>query len=80
MKSGEILDGEGGACVWGRQLPATSSLALGALPLGLAGEVRLVRDVETDSVLTWDDVMLDENDAAVQARREMEHAFARQAH
>ena len=80
LKSGEILDGEGGACVWGRQLPATSSLALGALPLGLAGEVRLVRDVETDSVLTWDDVMLDENDAAVQARREMEHAFARQAH
>jgi predicted homoserine dehydrogenase-like protein len=80
LKAGEILDGEGGACVWGRQLPAASSLALGALPLGLAGEVRVIRDIETGSVLTWDDVMLDENDAAVRARREMEHAFAVPTH
>ena len=80
LKAGEILDGEGGACVWGRQLPAASSLTLGALPLGLAGEVRVIRDIETGSVLTWDDVMLDENDAAVRARREMEHAFAVPTH
>ena len=48
--------------------------------LGLAGEVRVVRDIETGSVLTWDDVTLDENDAAVQARRQMEHAFAMPTH
>jgi predicted homoserine dehydrogenase-like protein len=40
----------------------------------------LLPGFETGSVLTWDDVMLDENDAAVQARREMEHAFAVPTH
>ena len=36
LKSGEMLDGEGGFCVWGKQVPAQRSLELGLLPLGLA--------------------------------------------
>lgn len=76
LRRDEMLDGEGGACVWGRQLPADSSLALDALPLGLAGEVRVTRDIDPGCVLTWDDVELDPNDTAVKARREMEMAFA----
>ncbi len=76
LRRDEILDGEGGACVWGRQLPADRSLALDALPLGLAGEVRVTRDIDPGCVLTWDDVELDPNDTAVKARREMEMAFA----
>ena len=43
----EILDDEGGFCVWGKQQPAEVSLARGLLPLGLAHDVRLeVREEE----------------------------------
>ena len=36
LKPGEILDGEGGFTVWGKLMPASDSLRLGGLPLGLA--------------------------------------------
>src|SRR5205085_3718459 len=45
LKAHEILDGEGGFCVWGKQTPADMSLAQGYLPLGLAQNVKLKRDV-----------------------------------
>ena len=39
LKAGEKLDGEGGYTVWGKLVPATKSLADGALPIGLAHRV-----------------------------------------
>src|SRR5258706_8202933 len=36
LKRGEVLDGEGGFCVWGKEVPAARSLAEGLLPLRLA--------------------------------------------
>jgi predicted homoserine dehydrogenase-like protein len=72
LKAGEILDGEGGFCVWGRQTPAARSLRDGLLPLGLAHGVRLRHDIRQGSALTWNDVAYDAGDAAVKARREME--------
>ena len=77
LKQGEILDGEGGFCVWGKQVPAQRSLEQGLLPLGLASEVRLKRDLAEGEYLRWSDVTYDENDPAVKVRREMEAAFAR---
>jgi predicted homoserine dehydrogenase-like protein len=77
LKAGEVLDGEGGFCVWGKQVPAERSLALGLLPLGLAHEVALKRDVAEGECLHWSDVAYDETDLAVKVRREMEAAFAR---
>jgi predicted homoserine dehydrogenase-like protein len=77
MKAGEMLDGEGGFCVWGKQTPAARSLDDGLLPLGLAHNVKLTRDVATGEALRWADVAYDPNDAAVKLRREMEAAFAR---
>ncbi len=77
LKAGEILDGEGGFCVWGRQTPADVSLAEGYLPLGLAHGVRLKRDIGEGERLRWSDVEIDETDIAVRVRREMEAAFAR---
>src|SRR5215475_561886 len=77
LKKGEVLDGEGGFCVWGKQVPAARSLAGGLLPLGLAHEVRLKRDVAEGQCLRWSDVTYDENDLAVKVRREMEAAFGR---
>ena len=78
LKKGEILDGEGGFCVWGRQTPAERSLDQGLLPLGLAYKVKLKRDVGEGEMLKWDDVDYDPNDLAVKVRREMEAAFGRQ--
>ena len=75
MKKGEMLDGEGGFCVWGKQTPAARSLDQGMLPIGLAHNVRLKRDIATGEALKWADVDYDPNDFAVKFRREMEAAF-----
>src|SRR5712671_5696849 len=42
LRPGEVLDGEGGYTVVGKLIRAEDSLATGALPLGLAHEVRLL--------------------------------------
>ncbi len=76
LREGELLDGEGGGCVWGRLHPARDSLAIGGLSIGLANRVRLVRDVPAGHSVTWADVTMDETDAAYRFRREMEAAFA----
>ena len=77
LKTGEMLDGEGGFCVWGKQTPADSSLARELLPLGLAHNVKLKRDIAEGQALRWSDVVYDPNDSAVKVRREMEAAFGR---
>ncbi|MBI3434384.1 MAG: Gfo/Idh/MocA family oxidoreductase [Proteobacteria bacterium] len=76
LKMGEVLDGEGGFCVWGKQTPAARSLNEGYLPLGLAADVALLRDIAPGEPLRWTDVRYDAGDVAVRARREMEAAFA----
>jgi predicted homoserine dehydrogenase-like protein len=77
LKTGEMLDGEGGFCVWGKQTPADASLDAGFLPLGLAHNVKLKRDVAEGERIKWADVDYDKNDSAVKIRREMEAAFGR---
>src|SRR5205823_11842777 len=62
LKSGEVLDGEGGFCVWGKQIPAARSLAQGLLPLGLAEQVKLKRDIAEGGCLRWSGVACHEND------------------
>jgi predicted homoserine dehydrogenase-like protein len=75
LGAGEILDGEGGFCVWGRLAPAAASLANGALPIGLAHGVRLRRAVAAGETVRWDDVEVDESRPAVATRRAMEQRF-----
>jgi len=77
LKAGEMLDGEGGFCVWGKQTPADVSLERELLPLGLAHNVKLKRDIPEGGALQWVDVAYDPNDTAVKVRREMEAAFGR---
>lgn len=76
LRKGDMLDGEGGFSVWGRQVPAAVSLKEGYLPLGLASDVKLKRDVAEGQPLTWADVAIDADATAVKVRREMETAFA----
>jgi len=74
LKPGEMLDGEGGYTVWGKLLPAATSLRMGGLPLGLAHGVKVVRPVAQGQSLSWDDVAMDTQTHAYQIRREMESA------
>ena len=76
LAAGETLDGEGGFTVYGKLLPAQTSLERRALPIGLAHGVTLKRAVRTGEVVRWDDVEHDPRPAAVQARRAMETRFA----
>ncbi len=75
LAAGETLDGEGGYTVYGRLVPARRSLELGALPLGLAHGVRLLRAVAADAIVRRDDVALDAAADAAVVRAEMEEAF-----
>ena len=78
LKVGEMLDGEGGYTVWGKLLPAATSVALngeGGLPLGLAHKVKVQRAVKQGQSLTWADITMDTSTRGYQLRREMETAF-----
>jgi predicted homoserine dehydrogenase-like protein len=79
LAAGELLDGEGGYTVWGKLLPASTSLALGGLPLGLAHNVKLTRAVRQGESLLWSDVTIDDTLPAYKTRREMETLFATRA-
>lgn len=75
LRAGETLDGEGGYTVFGKLAPAATSLDAHALPLGLAHGAKLIRDVPKDSVVSWNDVQLDESQFAVKIRRQLETEF-----
>ena len=75
LRAGEMLDGEGGYTVWGKLVPAGRSLVEGALPIGLAHKVPLLRDIAAGEIVRWTDVMVPESEAVL-ARRDMEQRFA----
>jgi len=75
LSQGETLDGEGGYTVWGKLMPALDSLAVSALPIGLAQGLKLTRPVAAGRPVTWADVAA-EPIQAVRFRREMEGIFA----
>ncbi len=75
---GERLDGEGGATVFGKLMPAQASLEAGCLPIGLAHNVVLKQPVAMGQPVRWQDVAFDETNPAIQFRREMERVFGRE--
>ncbi len=75
LRAGDMLDGEGGYTIWGKQMPASRSLEMDGLPLGLAHNIKLKHDVPLGNQLTWADVDIDESSQAVRIRREMEQEF-----
>ncbi|MES2938457.1 MAG: Gfo/Idh/MocA family oxidoreductase [Pseudomonadota bacterium] len=75
LAPGEMLDGEGGYTVWGKLLPADTSVRMGGVPLGLAHDVKVVRPVKKGQSLTWADVAMDTGTRAYQLRRELETLF-----
>jgi len=75
LAAGETLDGEGGFTVWGRLMPAADSLAVNALPIGLASDVVLTRAVSQGQVVCIGDVKADQSSQAWQIRQAMEQGF-----
>ena len=75
LKSGEMLDGEGGYTVYGKLMPAVVSRRLGGLPIGLAHKVKLTREIAAGKPVTWEDVAIESKSVAVRFRREMEKVF-----
>ena len=79
LKLGELLDGEGGYTVWGKLMPADTSVKLGGVPLGLAHDVKVVRPVAKGQIVTWADVAMDTTTRAYQLRMELEALGAQSA-
>ena len=75
LKKGEKVDGEGGFTVWGKLIPASTSLNLQALPIGLANDMYLKNDIDKDKILTWNDVEFDTNNEIIRYRHQMENKF-----
>lgn len=75
LKKGEILDGEGGATVWGKLVPSKLSLSIEALPIGLAHGIKLKNEIKENEIITWNDVEFSPNDPAISYRRSMEIDF-----
>ncbi|MGI9510063.1 MAG: NAD(P)H-dependent oxidoreductase [Geminicoccaceae bacterium] len=71
MPAGGMLDGEGGASVWGKLMPAGASIAGNFLPIGLASNVELIRPVAAGACLTMADVDIDQSDQLLALRRTM---------
>jgi predicted homoserine dehydrogenase-like protein len=76
LKAGERLDGEGGFTVWGKLLPAARSLAIDALPIGLAKDVVLTGDAAAGTVLTAGDVLLTADPLVAALRNETKAMLA----
>jgi predicted homoserine dehydrogenase-like protein len=76
LAAGELLDGEGGATVWGKIVPAARSVSLVALPIGLAHEVRLRRSVAEGAVVRREDVEALPASDALRLRDELEASLA----
>ncbi|NND93140.1 MAG: Gfo/Idh/MocA family oxidoreductase [Granulosicoccus sp.] len=72
LKAGEVLDGEGGFTVWGKLYTAHESLRTGGLPIGLATHVTLTADVAANQPVRWQDVDIDDSQAAVKVRMLLE--------
>jgi len=75
LAEGEALDGEGGYTVYGKLMPAADSVAMGALPIGLAHNTRTLRPIPAGTVVRWDDVDYETNHPTVRLRRFMERTM-----
>ncbi len=72
LKPGEMLDGPGAYALYGDLVPAEESLKNKYLPTGLTENIKVVRPVAKDRIITYGDVELDENMFAYKLRKEVE--------
>jgi predicted homoserine dehydrogenase-like protein len=71
LPAGTVLDGEGGATVWGKLVPAARSVSESACPIGLAQDATLRRTVKAGEVVRMADMTLDKADPVLKLRKGM---------
>ena len=71
LAAGTRLDGEGGYTVWAKAVPSEKSLALDALPIGLAHNAKLKYPVARDGIVRYSDVEISRDTDALRLRKEM---------
>ncbi len=72
LKAGETIDSLGGFCVYGMIENADMSLKNNMLPVGLAPGAVVKRDVKKGSILTYEDVQLNDDFTIVRLRKEQD--------
>ena len=75
LKTGEVLDGIGGYTAYTLIENFETSLKENLLPMGVAANCKLKRDVPIDTALTYDDVELPEGRQIDELRAEMIKTF-----
>lgn len=76
LRAGELLDGMGGFAAYGECENASVCRAENLLPIGLAEDVRLKRDVRQDQAITFDDIEIPDDRLAFQLHREQCEVFS----
>lgn len=72
IKAGETLDNLGGYTMRAIADRAADARRDNLVPIGLLQGAKVSRDIPIDSLITWDDVQVDENQTIVKLRKEME--------
>jgi predicted homoserine dehydrogenase-like protein len=75
LKAGQRIDGLGGYMTYGTTDNYAVSRRENLLPMGLAEDCTLTRDIPVDQVLTYDDVELPKNRLAVELRAKQDAIF-----
>ena len=76
MKAGEMLDGIGGYTIRGTFMAASEADRQNALPMGLVDKkTQLVHDKKAGEVITYDDVVLNNDNLIVQLRKLQDELF-----
>jgi len=75
LNPGDILDGGGGYTVYGLAEKADIARRENLLPLGLAEDIRVIKKIPEDGVLTYDDVELNEDSFLLKLRRKQDKIF-----
>lgn len=75
LHAGDILERFGGYTNYGVMDLAEEARKLNALPAGLSPGAKIVKPVNAGKIVTWDDVVLDEDSTVVKLRRLQDSLF-----
>ncbi len=75
LKPDEVIDGEGGYTVYGQLVQARQSIEGGYLPMGLSNKMKVKKHVTKDTIVTYDDVIMDENSFIYPIRKKIEEEY-----
>jgi len=76
LKAGETLDTFGGYTFHGVMDRAATVRQINALPAGLAPGAKIINPISTGDIITWDDVLLDEESTVVKLRRQQDAKYS----